>query len=57
MIKYYSQILSLMDTLNDWNEKLDKFAKVHMDNVWVGTAIGAGLLILTIWGIGILYRK
>jgi len=57
MIKYYSQILSLMDTLNDWNEKLDKFAKVHMDNVWVGTAIGAGLLILTIWGIGVLYRK
>ena len=57
MTNYYSQILSLMDTLNEWNEKLNSFAASHMDNVWVGTVIGAGLLVLAIWGINALNRK
>ena len=57
MTNYYSQILSLMNTLNEWNEKLNSFAASHMDNVWVGTAIGAGLLVLAIWGISALNRK
>lgn len=57
MTNYYSQILSLMDTLNEWNEKLNSFAASHMDNVWVGTVIGGGLLVLAIWGINALNRK
>ena len=57
MTNYYSQILSLMDTLNEWNEKLNSFAASHMDNVWVGTAIGAGLLVLAIWGISALNKN
>ena len=57
MTNYYSQILSLMDTLNEWNEKLNSFAASHMDNVWVGVAIGAGLLVLAIWGINVLNKK
>lgn len=56
MINCY-QLLSLMDTLNDWNEKFNKFAEAHMDNVWVGVAIGAGLLVLAIWGINVLNKK
>ena len=56
MINYY-QLLSIMDTLNDWNEKINKFAEARMDNVWVGVAIGAGLLVLAIWGINVLNKK
>ena len=56
MINYY-QLLSIMDTLNDWNEKFNKFAEARMDNVWVGVAIGAGLLVLAIWGINVLNKK
>ena len=57
MTNYYSQILSLMDTLNEWTEKLNSFAASHMDNVWVGTVIGGVLLVLAIWGINALNRK
>ena len=56
MTNYY-QLLSIMDTLNDWNEKINKFAEARMDNVWVGTVIGGGLLVLAIWGINALNRK
>ena len=46
-----------MDTINEWNEKLNKFAADHMDNVGVGTAVAGIILIMAIWGINTLNKK
>ncbi len=51
MINNYALILGLMDTLNEWNEKLNGFAGAHMDNVAVGTAAVAIIFVVAAWGI------
>lgn len=57
MYDFYPLILGVMDTLNDWNEKLNKFAEGHMDNVGVGTAVAGIILVMSIWGINTLNKK
>lgn len=57
MYNFYPLILGIMDTLNDWNEKLNKFAEGHMDNVGVGTAVAGIILVMAIWGINTLNKK
>lgn len=47
MIKYYPYILGIMEKLNEWNEKLDKFSAENLDDVFVGTLILGGLLIIS----------
>lgn len=57
MNQYYPMILGLVDTLNEWNEKLNGWASSHMDNVWFGIAILAGILLVSFWGIGTLNKR
>ena len=51
MISSYFNILGLMDTLNDWNEKLNKFFAENGDNVFVGTLIVGGIFLVGFWAI------
>ncbi len=53
----YPYILGLMDTLNEWNEKLNDFAGSHMDNVAVGTVVVAAVFVIAAWGIKELNKK
>jgi len=57
MYNFYPLILSFMDTLNDWNEKLNNFAEKHLNNVGVGTAIIGIIFVVAVWGIGALNKK
>lgn len=57
MYNFYPLILSFMDTLNDWNEKLNSFAEKHLNNVGVGTAIIGIIFVVAVWGIGALNKK
>ncbi len=57
MYNFYPLILSFMDTLNDWNEKLNGFAEKHLNNVGVGTAIIGIIFVVAVWGIGALNKK
>lgn len=51
MYKYYPQILSFMDKIEEWNEKLNDFTGSHMDNVIVGSAVLGVILLVAFWGI------
>lgn len=57
MYKYYPLILGIMDTLEDWNEKLNAFASGHMDNVLVGALMVGAILIVSFWGINTLNKR
>ena len=57
MNQYYPYILGIMDTINDWNEKLNNFASGHMDNVWVGAAALGIILVVSFWGINTLNKR
>ena len=57
MNSYYPYIIGIMDTLNDWNEKLNGFAAEHMDNVWVGAAAVGILFIIAAWGVNTLNKR
>ena len=57
MIEFYPQVLGIMDTLNEWNEKLNEFAGKNLDNVLVGTALLFGIIIVAFWAIGALNKK
>ena len=50
-------ILGILDTLNDLNEKLNKFAGSHLDNVWVGAATVGVIFVVAAWGISVLYKR
>ena len=57
IVQYFPMVLGIIDTLNDWNEKLEGWASSHMDNVWFGIAILAGILVVSFWGIGALNKR
>ncbi len=57
MIKYLPQILGIVDQLNDLNEKLNKFASEHLDNVGVGTLLFGALVLVAFWGINTLNKN
>ena len=50
-------VLGLMDTLNDWNEKLNAFASGHMDSVWIGVLVVGLAFVIAAWGIRTLNKK
>jgi len=56
-VKYYPLLLGIVDQLNDWNEKLNKFADEHMGNVGVGTLLFFGLLAVAFFGVAELNKK
>lgn len=53
----YPQILGIMDTLNDMNDKLNDWAGGHMDNVAVGTAVLGVIIVISFWGISTLNKR
>lgn len=57
MYKYLPQILGIIDKLNDLNDKLNKFADEHLDNVGVGTILLGALILIAFWGIGTLNKR
>ncbi len=57
MYKYYPLMLGIMDTLEEWNEKLNAFTGEHMDNALVGALIVGILLIIGCWGVNELNKK
>ncbi len=57
MITFYPYILGIIDTLNDWNEKLNGFAADHLDNAGVGTAVVIGIFIISAYVISALNKK
>ena len=57
MYRYYPLMLGIIDTLNDWNDKMNKWADEHMGNVGFGTIIFFALLLVAFFGIGELNKK
>lgn len=57
MINNYTYILGLMDTINEWNEKLNNFVSGRMDNVAVGTVVIGVILVISVWGINELNKR
>ncbi len=57
MYKFFPLLLGVMDTLNDWNEKLNNFVGNHMNNVAVGTAIVGIIFVVSVWGVNTLNKK
>lgn len=57
ILNKYLLILGIIDTLNEWNEKLNKFSAEHLDNVGVGTIIVVVLVAIAILGIQSLNKK
>lgn len=57
MYKYYPLILGIMDTIEEWNKKLNSFTGEYMDNAIVGGIVVIVLLIIGCWGINELNKK
>lgn len=57
MLKIYPQILGFLDKIEEWNEKLNAFTAEHMDNALVGAIIVIVLMVIAVWGIGVLNKK
>lgn len=53
----FPYILGIMDTLNDWNDKLNSIFEGKGDNVLVGALIAGAALLVGIWGINTLNKK
>ena len=47
----YANIIGIVDTLNEWNEKLRNFTTGKTDNVFVGTLIIGGVFVVSAWAI------
>jgi len=56
-VRYYPVLLGIVDQLNDWNDKLNKFADEHMGNVGVGTLLFFALLAVAFFGVAELNKK
>ncbi len=57
ILNKYLSILGIIDTLNELNEKLNKFSAKHLDNVGIGTIIIIVLVVVAFFGIESLNKK
>lgn len=57
MYKLYPSILGIIDTLNEWNEKLNGIAGGKLNNVAFGTAVVGIVFAISAWGINTLNKK
>ena len=57
MQNFYPLILGIMDTLNDWNDKLNDIEADKIDNIWVGTIILGILIVVEFFGVQTLNKK
>lgn len=54
---YYGNILKLMDTINEWNEKLRDITTGKTDNVFVGTLIIGAIFVISAWAINYFSKR
>lgn len=57
MYKLYPSILGIIDTLNEWNEKLNGIAGSKLNNVAFGTVVVGLVFAISVWGINTLNKK
>jgi len=57
MSNFYPYILSITSTLNEWNDKLNKFISENGDSAFMGAAIVGIVFFVSAWGIRTLNRK
>ncbi len=57
MMKYYPLMLGIVDTLNDWNDKLNKIADKYMGNVGFGTLVFFILIGVAFYAVGTFNKK
>ena len=57
MHNYHFQIISIIDKLNELNEKINRALGTKLDSVVTGTIILGIVLIITFWGISELNKK
>ena len=57
MYLYYPLIVGILETIEEWNEKLNAFAGKYMDNVLSGTLIIGVLIFAGFAGISIFNKK
>ena len=53
----YGYILKLMDTINEWNEKLKSLLAGKTDNVFVGTLIIGAIFVISAWAINYFSKR
>lgn len=51
------QILTISDTIKEWNNKLNSLAGQYMDNAAFGTIVVFLLFLVGCWAIGYLTKK
>ena len=56
-MNYYPYILGIIDTLNDWNEKIKAFATGNSNNVLFATAFVMGIFVVAAWAINFFNKK
>ena len=54
---YYGNILKLMDTINEWNEKLKSLLAGKTDNVFIGMLVIGAAFIITGWAINYFSKR
>ncbi len=57
MFNYYPYILGIVDTLNEWNDKLNALADKYMGNVGFGTLIFFALIGVAFFGVATFNKK
>ncbi len=54
---WYPYILGLLDTLNDWDQKLKEMTTGNSNNVIFATAFIAGIFVVSAWAINFFNKK
>ena len=57
MHNYHFQIISIIDKLNELNEKINQALGTKLDSVVTGTILLGIILAITFWGISELNKK
>lgn len=57
ILRFYPEMLNIVDKLYDLNDKLNKFADENLGSVWAGTLLFGAILFVAIWGIRTLNKK
>lgn len=57
MPENYIQIVTIIDKLNELNDKINQMLGTKLDSVVVGTIILGLILLITFWGISELNKK
>ena len=50
-MQYITNVLGIIDKINELNDKFNAFAAEHLDNVWAGVAVLGVIIVVAFWGI------